>query len=194
MTRFHLHLNVADLTASVAFYRGLFGAEPTVLRGDYAKWMLDDPRINFAISTMGRAPGVDHVGFQVDDAEGLAAIGRRLDAAEAAVLPEAGATCCYARSDKLWTEDPQGLRWETFHTFGESTTYYAADADAADACATGAACAAPAAIAAAVPVRAAVPAAPAVAAVLPDVAAASVDPGAKAALKAACCGPASSCC
>lgn len=174
MNRFHLHLNVADLGKSVDFYRGLFGAEPSVLRADYAKWMLDDPRINFAISTMGRTPGVDHVGIQVDDAAGLAEIGRRLDAAEAAVLPEAGATCCYARSDKLWTEDPQGLRWETFHTFGESTTYYAADGEA-DACATGAACAAPAAIA---------PVAVATTSAAAD----------KAALKAACCGPASSCC
>ena len=170
MTRFHVHLNVADLPTSIAFYRGLFGAEPTVVHGDYAKWMLDDPRVNFAISTKGRAPGIDHVGLQVDDADGLAQIGARLAAAEAALMPEAGATCCYAKSDKLWTEDPQGLRWETFHTHGEATTYYAAGDDA---CASGAACAAPTA--------------------LPEAVAAPA-PADKAALKAACCGPASACC
>ena len=175
MTRFHVHLNVADLATSVNFYRGLFGAEPSLVRDDYAKWMLDDPRVNFAISTKGRTPGIDHVGFQVDDADGLARIGARLAAAEAAVLPEAGATCCYARSDKLWTEDPQGLRWESFHTHGEATSYYAAGADA---CASGAACAAPEAI---VPVAAA-------AAAKGD---ASVE---KAARKAACCGAESACC
>lgn len=175
MTRFHVHLNVADLAASVTFYRGLFGAEPTVVRDDYAKWMLEDPRVHFAISTKGRTPGIDHVGFQVENADGLARIGARLAAAEAAVLPEAGATCCYARSDKLWTEDPQGLRWETFHTLGEATTYYAGDAES---CAEGAACAAPANL---VPVAAA---------------AANTVPAAttKAALKAACCGAGSACC
>jgi catechol 2,3-dioxygenase-like lactoylglutathione lyase family enzyme len=135
--RFHLHLNVADLAASVRFYSQLFAAEPTVLKGDYAKWMLEDPRINFAISNTGRAPGIDHLGLQVDDEAGLVELGRRLDAAGASVVPEDAAICCYAHSDKLWTEDPQGTRWETFHTHGEATTYYAAGA----ACATdGAAC------------------------------------------------------
>ena len=135
--RFHLHLNVQDLAASIRFYSQLFAAEPTVLKSDYAKWMLEDPRINFAISNTGRAPGVDHLGLQVDDEAGLAELGRRLDAAGAAVVPEDAAICCYAHSDKLWTEDPQGTRWETFHTHGDATTYYAADA----ACATdGAAC------------------------------------------------------
>jgi len=135
--RFHLHLNVQDLAASVRFYSQLFAAEPTVLKGDYAKWMLEDPRINFAISNTGRTPGIDHLGLQVDDEAGLAELGRRLDAAGASVVPEDAAICCYAHSDKLWTEDPQGTRWETFHTHGEATTYYAADA----ACATdGAAC------------------------------------------------------
>ena len=187
MTLFHVHLNVADLATSVTFYRGLFGAEPAVVRDDYAKWMLDDPRVNFAISTKGRTPGIDHVGFQVDDADGLARIGARLAAAEAAVLPETGATCCYARSDKLWTEDPQGLRWETFHTHGEATTYYAGDAES---CAEGAACAAPAAI---VPVAsAAANAAP----VAGAIAAGNAVPATatRAALKAACCGAESACC
>ena len=135
--RFHLHLNVRDLPASIRFYTQLFAAEPTVLKPDYAKWMLEEPRVNFAISNTGRAPGVDHLGLQVDDEAGLAELGRRLDAAGASVVPEDAATCCYAHSDKLWTEDPQGVRWESFHTHGEATTYYAADA----ACATdGAAC------------------------------------------------------
>ncbi|WP_457095966.1 ArsI/CadI family heavy metal resistance metalloenzyme [Lysobacter sp. P5_B9] len=137
MNRFHLHLNVADLDASVRFYTELFAAPPTVRKGDYAKWMIEDPRINFAISNTGRAPGIDHLGLQVDSSDELAALGKRLDSAGGTVVPEDAAVCCYAQSDKLWTEDPQGTRWETFHTFGHATTYYAAEA----ACATdGAAC------------------------------------------------------
>ena len=127
MNRFHVHLNVADLDASIRFYSELFAAQPAVLKPDYAKWMLDDPRVNFAISTTGRAPGIDHLGFQVADAEGLAALGRRLDAAGGTVVPEEATVCCYAQSDKLWTEDPQGTRWETFHSYGEATTYHAGD-------------------------------------------------------------------
>ena len=142
MNRFHVHLNVADLAASVRFYTQLFAAEPTVLKSDYAKWMLEDPRVNFAISSTGRPPGVDHLGLQVDSAEELATLGHRLDAAGSTVVPEEAAVCCYARSDKLWTEDPQGTRWETFHTLGDATTYYAADAACATSGATsGAACA-----------------------------------------------------
>ena len=132
MNRFHVHLNVADLAASVRFYSQLFAAEPTVHKSDYAKWMLEDPRVNFAISNTDRAPGVDHLGFQVENSERLAAIGQRLDAAGGTVVPEEAAVCCYAKSDKLWTEDPQGTRWETFHSFGEATTYHATNA----ACAT----------------------------------------------------------
>lgn len=138
MNRFHVHLNVADLAGSIRFYTQLFAAEPSVVKRDYAKWMLDDPRVNFAISSTGRTPGVDHLGLQVDTAEELAVLGPRLDAAGGTVVSEEAATCCYARSDKLWTEDPQGTRWETFHTTGDATSYYAADA----ACATdGATCA-----------------------------------------------------
>ena len=137
MKRFHVHVAVPDLTHAIGFYSNLFGAQPSVVKPDYAKWMLEDPRVNFAISNTGRAPGVDHLGLQVDDEAGLAELGRRLDAAGASVVPEDAAICCYAHSDKLWTEDPQGVRWESFHTHGEATTYYAADA----ACATdGAAC------------------------------------------------------
>jgi catechol 2,3-dioxygenase-like lactoylglutathione lyase family enzyme len=137
MSRFHVHLNVADLDTSIRFYTQLFAAEPTVLKSDYAKWMLEDPRVNFAISNTGRAPGIDHLGLQVDNRDELSALGVRLDAAGGTVVPEDAAVCCYARSDKLWTEDPQGTRWETFHTVGEATTYYAGES----ACATdGAAC------------------------------------------------------
>lgn len=137
MNRFHVHLNVTDLDTSIRFYSALFATQPAVVKPDYAKWMLDDPRVNFAISTTGRAAGIDHLGFQVESADGLAAIGRRLDAAGGTVVPEDATICCYAQSDKLWTEDPQGTRWESFHTTGEATTYYAGEA----ACATdGAAC------------------------------------------------------
>ena len=137
MNRFHVHLNVADLDASIRFYSELFASEPSVRKPDYAKWMLEDPRINFAISDTGRAPGIDHLGLQVDSAEELAALGQRLQAAGGTVVPEEAAVCCYARSDKAWTEDPQGTRWETFHTIGEATTYHAIG----DACATdGATC------------------------------------------------------
>jgi catechol 2,3-dioxygenase-like lactoylglutathione lyase family enzyme len=137
MSRFHVHLNVADLDTSIRFYTQLFAAGPTVLKPDYAKWMLEDPRVNFAISNTGRAPGIDHLGLQVESGEELSALGVRLDAAGGTVVPEDAAVCCYARSDKLWTEDPQGTRWETFHTVGDATTYYAGES----ACATdGAAC------------------------------------------------------
>jgi catechol 2,3-dioxygenase-like lactoylglutathione lyase family enzyme len=137
LNRFHVHLNVADLATSIRFYTQLFAAEPTVRKDDYAKWMLDDPRVNFAISNTGRAPGIDHLGIQAESGDALAALGQRLDAAGGAIVPEEAAVCCYARSDKLWTEDPQGTRWETFHTTGEATTYYAGES----ACATdGASC------------------------------------------------------
>lgn len=137
MNRFHVHLNVTDLDTSIRFYSALFATQPAVVKPDYAKWMLDDPRVNFAISTTGRAAGIDHLGFQVESADGLAEIGRRLDAAGGTVVPEAATICCYAQSDKLWTEDPQGTRWESFHTTGEATTYHAGEA----ACATdGVAC------------------------------------------------------
>jgi catechol 2,3-dioxygenase-like lactoylglutathione lyase family enzyme len=137
MNRFHVHLNVADLPASIRFYSELFAAEPTVRKDDYAKWMLEDPRVNFAISNTGRTPGIDHLGIQAESAGELDAIGARLDRAGGTVVPEEAAVCCYAKSDKLWTEDPQGTKWESFHTFGEATSYYAGES----ACATdGGAC------------------------------------------------------
>ncbi|MFC3816302.1 ArsI/CadI family heavy metal resistance metalloenzyme [Lysobacter sp. GCM10012299] len=150
MNRFHVHLNVADLASSIRFYTELFAAPPSVVKGDYAKWMLDDPRVNFAISNTGRAPGVDHLGIQVERAEDLSDLGRRLDAAGGEVVPEPGAICCYANSDKMWTHDPQGTRWETFHTHGEATSYYAADTS----CSTGAASCSPGTSAPAPAVRA----------------------------------------
>jgi len=122
MKRLHLHVSVPDLARSIRFYETLFGAPATVVRDDYAKWMLDDPRVNFAISTH-RAPGLDHVGIQVDSAAELGELAGRLKAAGAETFDEADTTCCYARSDKSWVSDPAGLRWETFHTFGEATTY-----------------------------------------------------------------------
>jgi len=141
MNRFHVHVNVTDLDRSIAFYSQLFGATPVVVKSDYAKWMLDDPRVNFAISRRERAPGVDHLGIQADDGAALEAIGTRLKAADAISRAEVGTTCCYAHSDKYWTEDPQGLRWETFHTHGEATTYYAPAAAAEKASGeTGACC------------------------------------------------------
>jgi len=130
MNRFHVHLNVADLAASIRFYTELFGAEPTVHKPDYAKWMLEDPRVNFAISDTG-TPGIDHLGIQADSSEALAAIGVRLDAAGGTVVPQEATICCYAKSDKLWTADPQGTRWETFHTLGDATEYHAAGAPCA---------------------------------------------------------------
>jgi catechol 2,3-dioxygenase-like lactoylglutathione lyase family enzyme len=126
MKRFHVHVNVDQLESSIRFYTTLFGAQPSVLKSDYAKWMLDDPRINFAISQRDRAAGIDHLGLQAEDATELAAIGARLQAADAVALAEKGTTCCYARSDKFWAEDPQGVRWETFHTHGEATSYTSA--------------------------------------------------------------------
>lgn len=118
MKRFHVHAHVENLQASIAFYSKLFGADPTRVEGDYAKWMLEDPRINFAISTRGGKPGVDHLGFQTDTEEELAELKTRAQAADMALLDEGETTCCYARSDKYWITDPQGIAWEQFHTLG----------------------------------------------------------------------------
>ena len=115
MKRFHVHAHVKDLQASIAFYSGLFAAAPARVEGDYAKWMLDDPRINFAISTRGE-PGIDHLGFQTDEAAELAELKVRAQAADMSLLDEGEARCCYARSNKHWVVDPQGIAWEHFHT------------------------------------------------------------------------------
>jgi catechol-2,3-dioxygenase len=123
MKRFHVHVNVDDLQTSIGFYRMLFGVEPSVVESDYAKWMLDDPRVNFAISQRGREAGLDHLGMQAEDEAELADLGTRLRAADAVTLAEQGTVCCYAKSDKFWAEDPQGVRWESFRTLGTSTAY-----------------------------------------------------------------------
>ena len=123
MKRMHLHLSVDDLGQSARFYETLFGAPPSVLKDDYAKWMLEDPRVNFVISARGRAAGVDHVGVQVDSAAELNELSARLKAAGETTLDQAAATCCYAVSDKSWVTDPAGVRWETFFTTGEATTF-----------------------------------------------------------------------
>lgn len=116
MKRFHIHVQVRDLAASVAFYSRLFAAEPTRVESDYAKWMLDDPRINFAISTRGARAGVDHLGIQVETAEELGALKAAAQSAEFDLQDDGETTCCYARSDKHWIVDPDGLPWEHFHT------------------------------------------------------------------------------
>lgn len=118
MKRFHVHVAVADLGRAISFYSTMFGAEPAVVKDDYAKWMLEDPRVNFAISQRGAAVGVNHLGFQVDGDAELEQIGRRLEAADQQVLAEKGVACCYAKSDKYWVKDPAGIPWETFRTLG----------------------------------------------------------------------------
>lgn len=116
MKRFHVHLHVDDLVASIAFYSRLFGTEPARTEADYAKWMLEDPRLNFAISTRGAQPGIDHLGIQTDTDEELAQLRTQGESAGAALLDEGETTCCYARSEKHWITDPQGIAWEHFRT------------------------------------------------------------------------------
>jgi len=123
MKRLHVHVAVEDLARSIGFYSALFDAQPSVVKPDYAKWMLDDPRVNFAISARGRAPGLDHLGIQVDDKEELNEVYARLRKAGGAIIEQGETTCCYARSEKSWIDDPAGISWETFHTTGESIAY-----------------------------------------------------------------------
>src|SRR5258708_4891809 len=124
MKRLHVHVSVDDLERSIRFYAALFASQPTVRKPDYAKWMLDDPRVNFAISARGRATtGIDHLGIQVEDEAELHEVYGRLKQAEGPVLEQGATTCCYAESEKSWILDPQGLSWETFLTHGDSTVY-----------------------------------------------------------------------
>jgi len=123
MKRLHVHVSVRDLDASVRFYSQLFAAAPTVRKPDYAKWMLEDPRVNFAISQRDGKPGVQHLGIQVEDRTELAEVYERLRSAEGPVIEEGETTCCYAHSEKSWIDDPQGVQWETFLTTGQSTVY-----------------------------------------------------------------------
>lgn len=135
MKRLHVHVSVEDLTQSIRFYSTLFAAEPTVQKPDYAKWMLDDPRVNFAISKRGAAAGIEHLGIQAETAHELREIHGRLQQAERPVLAEGTTTCCYANSEKSWVADPQGIAWETFLTSGESTVYgHSPDLDAITCC------------------------------------------------------------
>ena len=123
MKRFHVHVTVKDLAESVHFYSTLFAAEPSVLKDDYAKWLLEDPRVNFAISTRSQATGMDHLGMQVEDETELKEVAGRLQQAGRPVLEQGETVCCYARSEKTWITDPQGLYWETFYTLGEAPVY-----------------------------------------------------------------------
>ena len=124
MKRLHVHVAVEDLAQSTRFYSTLFAAEPAVIKDDYVKWMLEDPRVNFAISVrLGRAVGISHLGIQAEDEAELAEVYDRLARAERPIAEAKAATCCYARSDKQWIADPQGVPWETFFTYGESTVY-----------------------------------------------------------------------
>jgi catechol 2,3-dioxygenase-like lactoylglutathione lyase family enzyme len=116
MKRFHVHVAVEDLDATIRFYSGVFGAPPSVRKPDYAKWMIEDPRVNFAVSKQNGKAGIDHLGLQVDSAEELTALRQQVASAQIAAQEQPNAECCYARSDKYWTTDPQGIAWETFHT------------------------------------------------------------------------------
>lgn len=143
MKRFHVHIAVESIEQSTQFYNSLFGQQPTVAKPDYAKWMLDDPRINFAISqrtSHAGQTGLDHLGFQMDSAPELQAMTAALQAAGVAVTDQGETTCCYAKSDKGWVHDPQGIAWESFVTMGEATTYGVENAAAMES-ASGACCA-----------------------------------------------------
>jgi catechol 2,3-dioxygenase-like lactoylglutathione lyase family enzyme len=142
MKRFHVHVAVENLAESIRFYATLFGAEPTVRKVDYAKWMVDDPRINFAISSRGSAHGVNHLGFQVDSDDELEAMRERLAGADAGLTKESNTHCCYAVSDKYWVTDPQGIAWETYHTLG-SIPVFGESAAAAEERGQSACCTAP---------------------------------------------------
>lgn len=123
MKRFHVHVAVDDLDASIRFYSTVFGAAPAVIKPDYAKWMVQDPRVNFAISKRGGTAGIDHLGIQVDSNEELAALWQQVAAAQIAAQDQPNADCCYARSNKYWTTDPQGIAWETFHTLDATPVF-----------------------------------------------------------------------
>jgi catechol 2,3-dioxygenase-like lactoylglutathione lyase family enzyme len=130
MKRFHVHVAVPDLKESIRFYSALFGADPSVVKPDYAKWMLEDPRVNFAISQRGGAAGINHLGFQVDSGSELEELHARVAAADAGVMEERNVACCYAKSDKYWVTDPAGVPWESFHSLG-TVPFYNGDSAAA---------------------------------------------------------------
>ncbi len=140
MKRFHVHAQVQNLQASIAFYSKMFAAQPSRVESDYAKWMLEDPRINFAISTRGGKPGVDHLGLQTDSAEELVELKARAEAADMTLLDEGQTTCCYARSEKHWITDPQGIAWEHFHTLDDIPVFSEAKPEAAAVASEASAC------------------------------------------------------
>ncbi|PWU21400.1 MAG: glyoxalase/bleomycin resistance/dioxygenase family protein [Bdellovibrio sp.] len=123
MKRFHMHVGVKNLNEAVQFYSTLFGQKPTKLKDDYAKWMLEDPRVNFAISTRATTTGVDHIGIQVENPEELSEITERLKKADLRVFDEGETTCCYAQSNKAWVEDPAGIAWEAYQNMGEAEMF-----------------------------------------------------------------------
>jgi catechol 2,3-dioxygenase-like lactoylglutathione lyase family enzyme len=134
MKRFHVHVSVADLAQSIRFYSTLFGTEPAVVKAAYAKWMLEDPRVNFAISQRGARLGINHLGLQTDSDAELDGLNAQLQAAEVATAAEKEVACCYARSNKYWVTDPTGIAWETFHTLGDVPTFNEEPAESATAC------------------------------------------------------------
>lgn len=134
MKRLHVHVSVDDLAASIKFYSGMFAADPTVVKSDYAKWMLEDPRVNFAISRRGAEVGLNHLGIQVESAEELAQMESRLQSLQPDVELEAGTACCYAKSDKYWVNDPSGIAWETYHTLDTIPVFGEPDKATAAAC------------------------------------------------------------
>lgn len=154
MHRMHLHVTVPDLGASIVFYETLFGAAPAVVKDDYAKWMLDDPRVNFAISRRGARAGLDHLGLQVESDEELAQLREQVERAQIAALDQTGAACCYAKSDKYWITDPQGIAWETFHTL-DTIPVFGEDSRTSPPQTTDTACCAPSAKLSRIPVKAA---------------------------------------
>lgn len=123
MKRFHIHISIDDLDKSIDFYSKLFGSEPTKRKSDYAKWMLDDPKVNFAISSRGAKPGIDHLGIQSEDAKELDAVRERLKNADMQTFDEGDTVCCYAKSDKTWVQDPSGIAWETYRNMGDAALF-----------------------------------------------------------------------
>jgi catechol 2,3-dioxygenase-like lactoylglutathione lyase family enzyme len=143
MKRLHVHVSVDDLDQAIGFYAALFAARPSVVKTDYAKWMLEDPRVNFAISARGRTAGIDHLGIQVENKDELTDVYARLRQAGGRVTEQGATTCCYAKSEKSWIDDPAGVAWETFLTTGESTDYGDGTGERAPRIAHDASCCAP---------------------------------------------------
>jgi catechol 2,3-dioxygenase-like lactoylglutathione lyase family enzyme len=136
MKRLHIHIAVENLEKSIGFYSALFGATPVKQKADYAKWMLDDPCVNFAISARGAKPGLDHLGIQVDAPEELADLRENMKRADLSLFDEGEATCCYAKSDKSWLQDPSGIAWEAYHTMVDAEFFHEAAHDSGTACCT----------------------------------------------------------